>query len=205
MVRTVLAHGGALLVLILTIVLGVNLEEASKNPVSIGLIVLAILATAALAGWDVYIATRQRPISFKGRDQNDKIREYMKSLIETDRRCIVSSNDLSWVRGDVREIMLTKARGGSLELVMPIPSPLSAELAAAGATVHYYGDAEFRFRSRFTLVNSDSADSWVAIGQRTSKTHLIREVHVIDNDPTLHLAKDLIDLARRAAAVRLPS
>lgn len=202
MARTLIAHLAAVVALIATILLGVDVAAAWKDPAKAVIIVLAIIATLVLAAIDVTVTARNLPKSFRGENRDAKIRAYMGKLISKEWRCVVSSNDLSWVRGEVREIMFEKARRGSLELVMPVATELSAELVAAGAVAHYYGTDDFKFESRFTLVNPDSRDSWVAIGQGTSKAHLIREIHPENIDPTLDLAKDLIKIARRTAGAR---
>lgn len=199
MAQTIVAHVAAVVALIATILLGVDVEAALKDPIKAIVISLAVVATLTLAAIDIARSASKRPKSFSGDNRDAKIRAYMGKLISKEWSCVVSSNDLSWVRGEVREIMFEKARRGSLELVMPVATELSEELVSAGATARYYGTHEFKFESRFTLVNPDSRDSWVAIGQGTSKAHLIREIHPEDNDPTIDLAKDLIRIARKAA------
>ncbi|MEV8339775.1 hypothetical protein [Leucobacter sp. NPDC077196] len=93
---------------------------------------------------------------------------------------------------------MKKASERSLVLVMPKANPTSSELVKAGAEAHYYGDADFKLRSRFTVVNSNRGDAWVAVGYGRKGAHMIREFHSSD-DPTLNMAKDLIDIARRLA------
>ncbi len=93
--------------------------------------------------------------------------------------------------------MVEKAQQRSLVLVMPMRNILSSELESKGAVAYYYGDDDFKFSSRFTLVNYSRADAWIAIGFGDNSGHTIREVHKRD-DPTVFLADDLIRLAKRS-------
>lgn len=198
MVRTILTHVAALATLTLTIILAVDLEAIFNSLSRTIIIVGAIIITIATALWDIRIAHHIAPARFKGKRRNAKVREYMTNLLKHDGRCVMSSNDLSWVDGHARDALIEKARAGSLVLVMPRPIKLSQELEKKGATAFYYGKNDFKFRSRFTLVNESRADSWIAIGYGTKGSHTIREIYS-SSDPAFHLAEDLIELAKRVA------
>lgn len=162
------------------------------------LVVVVVAVAISLALWEVITAVRLRPIAYKGKKRNERIQKYMANLTRFDGQCVVSSNDLSWVSGEAYEMLMKKAAERSLVLVMPRENEMSRELVAAGAEARYYGDETFRLRSRFTVVNSNRADAWVAVGYGRKGAHMIREFHSSD-DPTLNMAKDLIDMARRLA------
>lgn len=180
------------------------MEELFTTPWKATLVIIAVLAAVVLAVWEVVATIAARPIVYNDKDRNvrnDRIRAYMANLTSFDGQCVVSSNDLSWVSGEARDMLMQKAGEGSLVLLMPKPNPMSRELVRAGAKAHYYGDASFRLRSRFTVVNANRADAWVAVGYGRKDAHVIREFHSSD-DPTLNMAKDLIDMAARLAEKR---
>lgn len=198
MIRTILAQVSAVAAVLLTVLLAGDLDELAMMPWKAVLVGVVALAAISLAAWEVIAAVRLRPIAYKGRKRNERIRKYMANLTTFDGQCVVSSNDLSWVSGEAYEMLMKKAAERSLVLVMPRANPMSRELVKAGAEARYYGDASFRLRSRFTVVNSNRADAWVAVGYGRKGAHMIREFHSSD-DPTLNMAKDLIDMARRLA------
>lgn len=196
MTRTALAHAAALAALVLSVVLATDFETLFKSPVKTTVLILAFVLAVGLATWDLIGAKRDQPIRYRGKKRNAKIVKYMTKLLKFDGQCVMSSNDLSWVEGDARDALFEKARRKSLVLVMPSRNELSRELEKAGARAYYYGDQDFRFRSRFTLVNPSRADAWVAIGHGNNAAHTIREVHA-ESDPTVYLADDLYRLAMR--------
>lgn len=182
----------------LTVLLAGSLRELLMTPWKVILVVVVVAVAISLALWEVITAVRSRPIAYKGKKRNERIQKYMANLTRFDGQCVVSSNDLSWVSGEAYEMLMKKAAERSLVLVMPRENEMSRELVAAGAEARYYGDETFRLRSRFTVVNSNRADAWVAVGYGRKGAHMIREFHSSD-DPTLNMAKDLIDMARRLA------
>ncbi len=198
MTRTALAHAAALAALVLSVLLAIDLEALFQSPLKTVVLVLTVLLAGVLAVWDLIGARRDQPIRYRGKRRNVKILKYMTKLLKLDGQCVVSSNDLSWVAGEARDALFEKARQKSLVLVMPRRNELSRDLEKSGAAAHYYGDQDFRFRSRFTLVNPSRADAWVAIGHGDSTAHTIREVHA-ESDPTVYLADDLYRLAKRHA------
>ncbi|MGN7067896.1 hypothetical protein D8M15_00640 [Micrococcus sp. HSID17228] len=198
MIRTILAQLSAVASIVLTVLLAGSLRELLMTPWKVILVVVVVAVAISLALWEVITAVRSRPIAYKGKKRNERIQKYMANLTRFDGQCVVSSNDLSWVSGEAYEMLMKKAAERSLVLVMPRENEMSRELVAAGAEARYYGDETFRLRSRFTVVNSNRADAWVAVGYGRKGAHMIREFHSSD-DPTLNMAKDLIDMARRLA------
>ena len=196
MIRTSLAHAAALAALLLSVLLAGDLETLFGSPLKTTFLVLTVLMAAGLAFWDLVGAKRDQPIRYRGKKRNAKILKYMTKLLKFDGQCVMSSNDLSWVAGEARDALFEKARQKSLVLVMPCRNELSQELERAGAEAYYYGDGDFRFRSRFTLVNPSRADAWVAIGHGNSAAHTIREVHA-ESDTIVYLADDLYRLTKR--------
>jgi len=197
-IRTILAQLSAVASIVLTVLLAGSLRELLMTPWKVILVVVVVAVAISLALWEVITAVRSRPIAYKGKKRNERIQKYMANLTRFDGQCVVSSNDLSWVSGEAYEMLMKKAAERSLVLVMPRENEMSRELVAAGAEARYYGDETFRLRSRFTVVNSNRADAWVAVGYGRKGAHMIREFHSSD-DPTLNMAKDLIDMARRLA------
>ena len=198
MIRTILAQLSAVASIVLTVLLAGSLGELLMTPWKAILVVVVVAVAISLALWEVITAVRLRPIAYKGKKRNERIQKYMANLTRFDGQCVVSSNDLSWVSGEAYEMLMKKAAERSLVLVMPRENEMSRKLVTAGAEARYYGDETFRLRSRFTVVNSNRADAWVAVGYGRKGAHMIREFHSSD-DPTLNMAKDLIDMARRLA------
>ncbi|UTX52076.1 hypothetical protein [Leucobacter aridicollis] len=184
--------------LILGVILAGDLDEIFSSALNTGLI-LGTLALAIVAAiWEIVGATRGRPHKYKGRRRDEKILKYMTRLLSSEEQCVMSSNDLSWVKGKARTALFTKAKKESLTLLMPKPTQLSQELEKQGATAFYYGDDDYKFRSRFTLVNPDRSDARVAIGYGTSDAHVIRVIQTKD-DPAIHLVEDLFSLLKRSS------
>lgn len=198
MIRTILAQLSAVAAVVLTVLLAGDLVELLMTPWKAVLVVVVVVVAISLAVWEVIAAARSLPIAYKGKNRNERIRKYMANLTKFDGQCVVSSNDLSWVSGEAYEMLMKKATERSLVLVMPRANEMSRKLERAGAEARYYGDGTFRLKSRFTVVNSNRADAWVAVGYGRKGAHMIREFHSSD-DPTLNMAKDLIDIARRLA------
>ncbi|GLU86105.1 hypothetical protein Kosp01_08510 [Kocuria sp. NBRC 114282] len=198
MIRTILAQLSAVASIVLTVLLAGSLGELLMTPWKAILVVVVVAVAISLALWEVITAVRLRPIAYKGKKRNERIQKYMANLTRFDGQCVVSSNDLSWVSGEAYEMLMKKAAERSLVLVMPRENEMSRKLVTAGAEARYYGDETFRLRSRFTVVNSNRADAWVAVGYGRKGAHMIRELHSSD-DPTLNMSKDLIDMARRLA------
>lgn len=198
MIRTILAQLSAVASIVLTVLLAGSLGELLMTPWKAILVVVVVAVAISLALWEVITAVRLRPIAYKGKKRNERIQKYMANLTRFDGQCVVSSNDLSWVSGEAYEMLMKKAAERSLVLVMPRENEMSRKLVTAGAEARYYGDETFRLRSRFTVVNSNRADAWVAVGYGRKGAHMIREFHSSD-DPTLNMSKDLIDMARRLA------
>lgn len=195
--RTVIVHLVSLLAITITVFLAAGVIN-SLDFIGIFSLSLLLLAVVLLTVWDILEAYKERPRRYGGKSRETKVRGYMINLLAGDGKCVVSSNDLSWAQGDAKDALLKKATANSLELLMPRETELSKELEEAGAEVYYYGDAEYRFKSRFTIVNSARSDSYVAIGRGTRRAHLITLVDS-NSDPVYHMATDLKSLAKRVA------
>lgn len=203
LIRTIATHVGAFLALIIALIFASDVAKLLKNPTNSIIVILAFLVTIGLGVLDIKSAAANRPRQFKGKRRDAKVRKFMIGMLAGDGRCVVSSNDLSWVEETALDALMRKAEKRSLELIMPSETTLSTQLVGAGAEAHYYGDSDFKFRSRFTIVNVNRADAWVAVGMGTSKAHVIRIISSND-DPVYHMATDLVELAERAAKVATP-
>lgn len=198
MIRTILTQLTAFLALVASILLANDLKSLVETPWKLVLGIVVLLVAILAATWEVIGTAKSRPIRFRGKKRDVKILKYMTKMLRTQEQCVISSNDLSWVKGEARDVLLEKAAKKSLTLVMPRENELSAELTDSGAVAYYYGDEEFKFASRFTLVNHSRSDAWVAIGHGTKNEHTIRAIDSKD-DPAIHLADDLYRLVRRRA------
>ncbi|MFB9651958.1 hypothetical protein [Pseudarthrobacter oxydans] len=198
MLRTILTQLAAFSAVVASVLLANDLKIVADTPwkLILGAIVLLVAAVAAI--WEIIGTFRSRPVRYRGDRRDEKILKRMTKILRTQERCVISSNDLSWVKGKARDVLFDKASKRSLTLVMPCANKLSSDLVDKGAVAYYYGDEEFRFASRFTLVNQSRSDAWVAIGHGTKNEHTIRTIDSKD-DPAIHLADDLFRLVRRRA------
>lgn len=199
MARTVITQTSAFLAVLAGIFLSNDVETILEQPWKLNLGVLVVIAALAAALWEIVGASKSRPVRFSGHRRDEKILKYMLGMLRTQAHLVISSNDLSWVKGEARHALFEKASHSSLTLLMPCANDLSSDLVSKGAVAYYYGDDEFRFASRFTLVNHSRSDAWVAIGHGAKNEHTIRTIDSKD-DPAIHLADDLFRLVRRNAA-----
>lgn len=193
MLRTIITQLSILCSLIFGIIISNDTtlsDVIPKRPAVIITIGLAII----VALWEIRAAYKSRAHVYTGRRRDQKILKYMARILSTDERCVISSNDLSWVTSDLEIVLMKKAQSNSLTLIMPKPIALSRRLRSAGATVHYYGE-NYTFRSRFTLISPNRNSPRVAIGYGTDHAHTIRTFHGME-DPAVHLAIDLYELAK---------
>lgn len=198
MLRTILTQLAAFLAVVASIFLANDLKGLIDTPWKLGLGTLVLLVALGAAIWEIIGTFRSGPKRYRGDRRDEKILKHMTKILRTQERCVISSNDLSWVKGEARDVLFGKASENSLTLVMPRATELSSKLQAEGALAYYYGDDEFKFASRFTLVNQSRSDAWVAIGHGTRDEHTIRTIDSKD-DPAIHLADDLFRLVRRRA------
>jgi hypothetical protein len=198
MLRTILTQLATFLAVVASVLLANDVKSVADTPwkIVLGIIVLLVALVAAI--WEIVGTHKSRPIRYRGDRRDEKILKHMIKLLRTQEHCVISSNDLSWVKGDARDVLFAKASKNSLTLVMPRANELSSDLEDKGAVAYYYGDEEFKFASRFTLVNHSRSDAWVAIGHGTKNEHTIRTIDSKD-DPAIHLADDLFRLVRRRA------
>lgn len=200
--RTIITQLGAFVALGVTVAFSGDLESTLRNPVNVLLLSAAALLALGLAIWDLVAAYRARTLRFSGRRKDKKILNYMVKNLRPEGQVVMSSNDLSWAQsGAGRDVLVAKAEGKSLTLLMPRATALSEQLELSGARVIYYGggDTDFRFASRFSLFREGRAGEWFAVGHADEDVHLIRRIKA-NSDPTFHMAKDLINLAKRMSA-----
>lgn len=190
-----------MLALIITVIFAGDVENLMQKPTNLIFVILAFVVALGLGIWDIAIAVADQPKRFAGKKRDAKIRKYMIELLSGDGRCVVSSNDLSWAENDALVALVRKAEKRSLELIIPTETALSKTLVKYGAEAHYYGNSDFKFKSRFTIVNEGRGDAWVALGMGTKQAHIIRVISSND-DPVFHMATDLIELAELTARVK---
>lgn len=133
------------------------------------------------------------------RDDAVGIKQYMHRWIGGSGKAAIWTRDLSWVDDDqTRDLLAAKAKGGNLILCMPKMNEMGAKLQAAGADVRIYGRDGFDSpASRFTIAFVGNGGSRVAVGRGKNGMHIIEELDA--DHPALHMAKDLIELARLLA------
>ncbi|MCW4464955.1 hypothetical protein OK351_05475 [Glutamicibacter sp. MNS18] len=200
MTRTLVTQIAAIVALIASIMLANDLNNVFTTPWKVILGSVAVLAAIIVAIWEIFGTYKSQPLRFKGPKRDAKILKYMIKLLKSQAQCVISSNDLSWVDDVAKEVLADKAAKKSLTLVMPLENEISKYLVGQGAVAHYYGDDEFKFASRFTLVNPLRSDAWVAIGHGAEQVHTIRKISSKD-DPAIHLADDLYRLMKRNAKI----
>jgi hypothetical protein len=200
MIRTISTHVAAVGTVVLTVVLaGVFDNLQTTSPIKLIVVGFLLVAVLVLAVWDIVVARKRAPIRYSGADKDEKARAFMTKLItENNGRCAISSNNLSWVTGDALVAMTDKASNKSLLIVMPQENETSKELALKGAEVYYYGAELSPISSRFTIVNFGRSGKWAAVSHEVDGAHIIQKVRS-GSDPTLHMAEDLFEMARRKA------
>jgi hypothetical protein len=125
------------------------------------------------------------------------ISAYMHTWIENSGRVAIWTRDMSWAETlSARSLLIAKARAGELIVCLPAHTEFSKELAYRGAEVCTYGNSGFELpASRFTIAFFGRDGARVAVGRTHGDIHVIEEFTAADH-PTLHLAGDLISLAR---------
>ena len=126
----------------------------------------------------------------------EEINDFMHNWLESNGKSVVFTRDMSWANDDaqVKDVLKTKARNKELTLVLSSQNQTSKELEKLGATVIEYGHLDYTPATRFTIVDYQTMNSKVAIGQKDEQ-----EIHRINkyskNDaPIFYLATDLINL-----------
>lgn len=196
MIRTLVAHAAAVGSLIVAVLFDVDRETPLAKLIIVGVMFVVVVI---LAAWDSIVAGKTRPIRYNGENKDEKARAFMTDLVtKNSGRCAISSNNLSWVTGDALNAMKNKAKDRSLIIVMPQENDISKELQELGADVHYYGADLKPISSRFTIVNFERSGQWAAVSHEVNGTHIIQKVRSGEN-PILHMAEDLIEMARRTA------
>ncbi|MDM7885135.1 hypothetical protein QUG92_08455 [Curtobacterium sp. RHCKG23] len=198
--KTIIAQTASVLALLVGILLTGDPRKLFENHLGVIFAIAAVIVAGIVFVVEVREALANRVRKFSGRSRDEKVKAFMVKLVEGGGHCVMSSNDLSWVDSEAEKVLKAKAKAGSLELLMPREVAKSKRLAAAGAKVHYYGDEDFKFKSRFTIVNAGRSDSYVAIGHGAHETHFIR-IAGEKSDPAVSLADDLRRLAERHAKV----
>ena len=125
----------------------------------------------------------------------EEINDFMHNWLESNGKSVVFTRDMSWGNdGKVNDVLKTKARNKELTLVLSSQNQTSKELEKLGATVIEYGHLDYTPAIIFTIVDYQTMNSKVAIGQKDEQ-----EIHRINkyskNDaPIFYLATDLINL-----------
>lgn len=165
------------------------------------LLVIGAVLLAGLAVCMEVVAERRLHARYKTYQRSDEvgIKEYMQRWIGDCGRAAIWTRDLSWVNDDkTREVLLAKARDKNLVICMPRMNQIGRVLEKAGAEVCIYGALEFDSpQSRFTIAYSGNGGTRVAIARPNGNIHLIEEFD--SSDPVLHMASDLVALAKQAS------
>lgn len=72
------------------------------------------------------------------RKHKRKISNYLLDWIQSGHRIAIMSRDLSWVKDEIKEELIKKAKDGELIVFLPRSNSVSNELMSAGAEVKYY-------------------------------------------------------------------
>lgn len=125
------------------------------------------------------------------------IKAYMRKWIGNSGRAAIWTRDLSWADdAPTMDLLLEKAKGRNLSIFMPRVNETARRLQDAGAEVHAYGGKSLdNPASRFTIAYFGNGGSQVAIGRSVEGKHVIEELG--GDDPSFHMATDLVQLARR--------
>lgn len=163
------------------------------------LFILACLLGLIALGLDVHNYLSKSIKYFKG---STKIYNYMYAWISGASGVAIFSRDLSWVSTvEMKNLLQQKARDAELTLILPKEIPVSEELRSLGAEVHYYKKINYVIKSRFTIINTNRADSQVAIGYSQGGRHRVEEL-TVGSDPAYHLAQDMLELVKGFTKVR---
>jgi hypothetical protein len=180
---------GSLIALVLTV-------REPGSPIGnfqILLAALAVLSFALAIFVDIAHHRETTPKTLRG---PRRVRDYMYNWINQGGLTAIFSRDMTWVTDDeMRELLKRKARNGDLILVLPLPIQLSEDLRKEGAEVIHYPALDYTIKSRFTIINLDSADMRVAVGRRQGKQNVVEEFD--PGHPAFFMAQDLIELLRR--------
>ena len=144
--------------------------------------------------WDVAAHLRHRPKTLRTADE---IKRYMHAWIRGGGRVVVFTRDMTWVdSADIKSLLMEKARAHELTICLPSGIPLTAELAAEGASIITYEELGYVPTSRFTIVNDGRGDSHVAVGRRIDGKHVIEEFS-LGSHAVFSVAKDLVEILRK--------
>jgi hypothetical protein len=129
-----------------------------------------------------------------------RIRNYMFQWIKNGGRVAIFSRDLTWIAdSEIKSLLIAKSKNDEITICLPKGTPLTEELAAQGARIHTYSQADHVPQSRFTIANFGRGDACVAVGHRHGNLHVIEEFSA-DDHPSFYMAHDLIQLVTRVAA-----
>ena len=128
-------------------------------------------------------------------DNRQGIRNYMFQWIKNGQRVVIWTRDLSWVDDDEMKRMLRdKAQSDDLIICLPRDTEAVDYLKEEGAQIVAYGGLDVPALT-FTIVNYGHVGSRVAVGWRRVNHRIIQEFAASDEDPSFHMAQDLVKLA----------
>jgi hypothetical protein len=168
------------------------------------LLLIAILATCALAYLDVVSWVRNRTKIYKSEDE---INVYMRNLLQRGGSANIFACNLSWVTPNVRAFMIEHARCNKiLKLYVPRHNKITRDLASKGVHVITYENLGYTPEARFTLLNPDEpGSSLLAIGKGTVPRFVIEEFTDNEHARMISIARDLFHILDRAAQDERPA
>lgn len=157
----------------------------------------ALLVLMGLIGLEIraYLQRRKERLVFPS-SSDPRIAGFLGEWVRKGDRVLISTRDMSWATGDLRDLLFDKAGKGDLSLVLPKRIPLATDLEQKGADVYEFSELDCELRSRFTIVNFGRTGAEVAVSRRYDGQHII-EQFAEGRDVAFGLAMDLIDVIMR--------
>lgn len=171
-----------------------NLNEFSIGQVLVLVIIVLVFSAAALSDLKEW-----RRHSKKKYSTNEKISDYMYSMLKDSGACEICSRDASWISEmRIMRLLEQKAKDSELTFLVHQKTKSLKTLELLGAEVIEYGKLGFEPLTRFTIVNAGNKNSsYIAIGmQKPNHSHMIEEID--SSNSTFNIAVDLIRSIRVA-------
>ena len=168
-----------------------------------GLIALNIILI--IAETKKFIVLLQQTIP---RTRTQAISEYLLNWIKSGRRIAIVSRDLSWVKDNIKDELLKKAKDGELIVFLPKSNAVSHELMAAGAEVKYY-----MYGTENVHVNNRSISSRFIIAgyestPRVTTPIISKELHInqeyTPDEFSTKITSDIVDIMRANTHKTIP-
>ncbi len=164
-----------------------------------GVIGVVVVLLVLLIIFDIRSHFRSRPRTFKSKED---INNYMYNWISKSGRVAIFTRDMSWAyENRIRELLHRKAENDELSICLPQHIPLTEELEQAGAQILSYEHLNYVPQSRFTIINKDRMDAYVAVGRWINDRLVIEEL-ALGQHPVFSVANDLVEIILRVAANR---